>query len=358
MYYRRLHALLVVLACAGAASAQATTLQFTARADNTLYEDPAGLISNGSGQYVFVGQNAAGAKRRTLIEFDTSAIPPGSRVTDVQLRLHSVQSSAPGPTTATLHRVDADWGEGASMGTGNEGSGAPAQPGDATCTHAILPGSPWLVLGGDFAAAPSSTASMPVTGTFTFEKTVELIADVQDWLDGRRTNHGWLVKTAELGGSTARRINSRSNSVAGAVLPLLTVGFVAPGAVQSFGVGCSTSGGMPFTQSIAGQAIQGDTAFLTLQSNVPFGLYVTLLSYDVLPYPTQPDPGCFFWLRTIPFPNFGIRFHDVTGISTEAFAIPFSTQLFGLPLAMQSLLVDFAHPRQYALSNAHLVVIG
>jgi hypothetical protein len=358
MNHIRLHALAVLCFCAGTALAQTTTLQFAARADNTLYEDPNGLLSNGAGQYLFAGQIATGAIRRALIVFDTSAIPAGSRVTDVQLRLHSLQSSASGPTAAMLHRVEADWGEAGSIAGGSEGGGGPALPGDATWTHAILPSAAWTNLGGDFAAAPSSTTSMPVTGTFTFDKTVELIADVQDWLDGRRVNQGWLVKTGELGSSTSRRLVSRNNTQVGAVLPMLTVRFVAPGAVQSFGVGCSTSGGMPFTQTISGQALQGDTASLTLQSNVPLGLYVTLLSYDVLPEPSEVDPGCFFWLRQIPFPNFGIRFHDNTGISTEAFAIPFSTQLFGLPLAMQSLLVDFANVRQYALSNAHLVVIG
>jgi hypothetical protein len=360
MYYRRLHALGVMLACAcaGAVSAQTTTLQFSARADNTLYQDPNGLLSNGMGQYLFAGQTATGAIRRALIAFDTSAIPPGSRVTDVQLRLFSLQSSAAGPTTAKLHRVEAAWGEAGSIAGGSEGGGGAAQPGDATWTHAVLPSAPWVNLGGDFEATPSSSTTMPLTGAFTFDKTVELIADVQDWLDGRRVNNGWLVKTDELGTSTARRINSRNNTQVGAVLPLLTVSFVAPGAVQSFGVGCTTSGGMPFTQTITGLAIQGDTAYLTLQSNVPLGLYITCMSYDVLPEPIEAAPGCFFWLRQIPFPNFGLRFHDQTGISTEAFAIPFSPQLFGLPLALQSILVDFAHVRQYALSNAHLVVIG
>jgi len=340
------------------AVAQTTTLQLPARADNTLYEDPAGLLSNGSGQYLFVGQTSTGAIRRTLVAFDISAIPAGSRVTDVQLRLVASFSQALAPIPVALHRVEADWGEGASIAPGGEGAGGPALPGDATWRHAILPGSPWLQLGGDFDPVASSTTTMPVTGAFTFGKTVDLIADVQDWLDGRLGNFGWLVKTSEVSSTTARRIDSRNNTLPAGIVPRLTVSFVAPGAVETYGVGCSTSGGMPFTQTITGLALQGDQATLTLQSNVPFGLYVTLMSYDILPEPLTIEPGCNFWLRTIPFPNFGLRFHDVTGISSESFAIPFSTQLFGLPLALQSVLVDFAAPRQFSLSNAHLVVIG
>jgi hypothetical protein len=231
-------------------------------------------------------------------------------------------------------------------------------PGDATWIHAILPGSPWLQPGGDFAATPSSTTTMPVLGAFTFEKSVELIADVQDWLDGRHGNFGWLAKIVETGNSNARRIDSRNNTQTAGIVPRLTVSFVAPGAVQDFGAGCSTSGGMPFTQTIGGQVRQGQTATLTLQSNIPHGLYVTLLSYDVRPEPLELAPGCFFWLRTIPFPTFGLRLHDTTGISSESFAIPISPALFGWPLGLQSVLVDWAHPRQWALSNAHLLVIG
>ncbi|MDO8348902.1 MAG: DNRLRE domain-containing protein, partial [Planctomycetota bacterium] len=172
----------LVVACIGTSVvlSQTTTLQFVALADNTLYEDPSGLLSNGAGQYLFVGQTSSGAVRRALVAFDTSAIPAGSRVTDVQLRLTSTQSIAAGPMQTTLHRVEANWGEGASVAGGGEGGGGLALPGDATWTHAILPGAAWTNLGGDFEAVPSSTTTMPVTGTFTFEKTVELIADVQD----------------------------------------------------------------------------------------------------------------------------------------------------------------------------------
>lgn len=351
--------LFAALLPACATFAQTTTIQLAPSLDNTLYESATGALSNGAGQYLFVGKTAQGAVRRALIAFDVlAAIPPKSRIVDVELRLVSSRSTASGPIPVELHRVVTQWGEGTSIGSSGEGSGAPATAGDATWTHGVFPSLAWQNVGGDFVGAPSSVTSMPVLGAFTFTKTVELIADVQDWLDGRHANHGWLLKTDEVASNTSRRLDSGDNTEPTGVVPQLTVTFLPPGTAQSFGTGCSTSGNMPFTQTIGGQVAQGQTATLTLTSGVPLGLYVTLLSYDVLPEPNQIDVGCYWWLRQMPFPNLGIRFHDTTGTSTETISIPFSTALFGLPLAMQSILVDFAEPRQYALSNAHLVCIG
>lgn len=340
-----------------AAAAQTVTVQLQPSQDNTLYEDPAGLLSNGAGQYLFVGQTGSGAIRRALLQFDVAAvIPPMSRIVGVELRLVSSRSTAPAPIQVELHRVTSPWGEGTSIGGGGEGSGGAAQPGDATWTHGILPGSPWATPGGDFVAA-SAVTTMPVLGAFTFPNTIEMIADVQSWLLGLQPNHGWVVKTAETGGNTSRRLDSRQNTSPTGVVPQLTVRYLPPGFAESFGQGCSTSGGMPFTQTVTGPVAQGQTVSLTLQSGVPFGLYVTLLSYDVLPEPNLIDVGCYWWLRPISFPNMGARFHDSMGISTETISIPLQPALFGLPLALQSILVDFAAPRQYALSNAHLICV-
>jgi hypothetical protein len=347
------------LLCAAAvfAQSQTQTLQLTATQDNTLYEDPAGLLSNGAGQYLFVGTNATGVARRALLRFDISGIPAKSRVVDVQLDLVSSRSTDIAPMQATLHRVTTPWGEGTSIGAGGEGGGGPATAGDATWTHGIRPTTPWTNLGGDFAAEVSSEATMPVIGPVSFQKTIRLIADVQDWLDGRLPNHGWIVLGDESGPGTARRLDSRQNTSPTGVVPRLRVTFAAPGNAPSFGVGCSTSGGMNFTQSIQGQPVGGQTTTLVLQSGVPFGLFITAVSYDVLPQPWTVD-GCDWWLRPIPHPNLGIRFHDVNGITQIPVAIPVSAVLYGTPFALQSILVDLVHPRQYALSNAHLVVFG
>lgn len=339
------------------AQTQTQTLHLSAVQDNTLYEDPSGQLSNGAGQYLFVGTNGSGAVRRALLRFDISGIIPKSRVVDVQIDLVSSRSTAVTPMQATLHRVTTPWGEGTSIGAGGEGGGGPATPGDATWTHGILPTTPWATLGGDFASEVSSEATVPPVGPFAFQKTIRLIADVQDWLDGRLPNHGWIVLGDETGLGTARRLDSRQNTSPTGVVPRLTVTFVPPGFAPSFGTGCSTSGGMNFQQSILGQPVGGQTATLMLQSGVPFGLFITAVSYDVLPQPWTVD-GCEWWLRPIPHPNLGIRFHDAAGVTAISVAIPVSATLYGTPFALQSILVDLVHPRQYALSNAHLVVFG
>ncbi len=349
--------LAIVLPCASGLS-QTATVQLVPSQDNTLYEDPAGLVSNGQGQYVFVGKNSTGSIRRALLAFDVvGSIPARSRILDVQLSMVVRQSNSPSPDNATLHRVTRAWGEGASAGTGNEGGGAPAAPGDATWTHAVTPTIAWTTLGGDYVAAPSSTTSLPVTGSFAFTATERLLADVQDWLDGQ-PNFGWLMRTDELANSTARRMDSRNNATATAVVPTLTVTYLPPGTVATIGVGCSTSGNMNLFQSVTGPIDQGQTAVLTVQSGVPLGLFVTLLSYDVRPDPLQPAVGCDWWLRDIPYPNLGIKRQDSAGNYSESFPIPRDLALAGIPLALQSVLVDWAHPRQWAVSNANLICIN
>lgn len=355
---RRSSLLAPFLLVAGFAVAQTTTVQLAASRDNTLYEDPAGLLSNGRGQYLFVGVNATAAKRRALLAFDVAAVVPAkSRIVDVQLRLMASQSSATAPAAATLHRATVSWGEGASVATGGEGGGGAALPGDATWLHAVAPGALWAQPGGDFDPVPSSTASMPATGAFTFERTEDLIADVQDWLDGTHANHGWIVKTAETAADAARRIDSRDNTNMLGVQPQLTITYLPPGNVQSFGTGCITSGNVPFTQTMGGQVQQGQTATFSTSSGVPIGLFVTVMSFDVLPYPYEQAPGCFAWLRPIAYPELMLRTQDQAGVSTNSFPIPLEPGLFGMPIALQSILVDWASPRQWALSNAHLICI-
>lgn len=351
---------LLFAAFASFAASQSVTVQLPAVLDNTLYQDPAGLLSNGAGQYVFVGQNQVGLVRRALLQFDiAAAIPTKSRIIDVQLRLNASRSTAVAPVAVELRRVTTQWGEGTSVGTLGEGAGAPVTNGDASWTYGVYPTLSWTNAGGDYAAVASSTTTMPVTGPFVFGKTVELLADVQDFLDGRYPNFGWLVKTtAENAAGNARRIDGRQDTDPLGVVPQLVVTFVPPGAVESFGTGCTTSGGIPFSMTAAGIPAQGHTSTLTFQSGVPYGLYVTLLSYDVMPEPNQLDVGCYWWLRQIPYPNFGIRFHDIFGVSQEVINLPIAPALYGLPLALQSILVDWAHPRQYALSNALLVCVG
>ena len=55
--------------------------------DNTLYEQPRGILSNGAGQHFFAGKTNSGVIKRGVIAFDiTGSMPAGSTVTRVSLR--------------------------------------------------------------------------------------------------------------------------------------------------------------------------------------------------------------------------------------------------------------------------------
>ena len=117
----RLWALLGI-ACAGPAIAD--MVQIGASRDNTLYESAQGALSNGSGEYLFVGRTSSNGVRRAVIAFDDlSSIPAGSTIDSVRLHLELSRESS-SATTLSLWRLVSDWGEGASNATGQEGGGA------------------------------------------------------------------------------------------------------------------------------------------------------------------------------------------------------------------------------------------
>lgn len=218
-----LSALLLLLAW----PAQADTLQLAPDQDNTLYERVDGDVSNGSGTSLFFGRtggNAGEVLRRALIRFDLSAIPPGSTINSVSLELQ-VDLVPPFATgfDATLHRVLASWGEGASVALGAGGGGAVAVAPDATWLHREFDTLFWTTPGGDFAPAPSATAPVSsTTGPMTFVSSPDLIADIEAWVNDPSQNHGWVILGEEDNPQNARRIGSRENLD---FAPVLTVDF-------------------------------------------------------------------------------------------------------------------------------------
>ena len=209
----------------------AETLMVEASKDNTLYEDSAGSLSNGAGDYFFVGLTMNNGVRRAVLSFsDLGDIPPGSTIDSVRLHLHlSKERSA--ATTLTVSRLQADWGEGASNANSQEGGGASAASGDATWIHTFFSDQTWATPGGDFADTPSAQLEVDATGAYIIESTDALVADVQDWLDNSETNFGWLLMAAE-GSNSSKRFNSRENSQAD-TRPMLEIEYT-PGAVNDW----------------------------------------------------------------------------------------------------------------------------
>jgi hypothetical protein len=93
----------------------ADTVSLLPQKDNTLYEDPAGQLSNGQGIYLFAGLTDDEGLRRGLIAFDLASIPTKATITGATLSMFLSRS---GPSSATvnisLSKALRDCGEGAS----------------------------------------------------------------------------------------------------------------------------------------------------------------------------------------------------------------------------------------------------
>ncbi len=227
----------VVLLCTSA-MAVAETVTVAPSKDNTIYEMCGGGCpeggSNGQGVRLFAGRTGAFGARRALVFFDVAAqVPPGSIITAAELTLAVSASSSGNPNSVTLHRLTADWGEGASDAGDPGGAGALPEAGDASWVYRFYDGITWSAPGGDgdYELAPSAQRSLDGAGVYAWSS-AQLVADVQAWRDDPATNHGWMIKGAETSGGTSRRIGSRENSDPDQ-RPRLVVEFLPPPAVPA-----------------------------------------------------------------------------------------------------------------------------
>ena len=169
-----------------------------------------GSLTNGGGEYAFIGQTKDGFDRRALIAFDIAGgIPSGATINSVSLELNFSRTKNNNLETTALHRVLVDWGEGtAAAQQGGEGQGAPAGTGDATWSHYDYPANQWASPGGDYDTGTVS-ASTPVGGNGNYTWTsAQLAIEVQGWLDTPASNFGWIVIGNEGAIETAKRFDS------------------------------------------------------------------------------------------------------------------------------------------------------
>lgn len=166
----------------------ALTAQLTPSQDTTIYQQDS-LASNGAGQFLVSGEGV-----RSLLRFDVaSAVPSGSTVLDVVLTLNLGETDGTAAQVGILP-VTRAWGEAGSDASGNEHTGAPAAPFDATWQYAFYDGSEWATPGGDL---DSLSAQATVSGIGSYEWfSQELISDVQAWIDNSASNFGWAISTA------------------------------------------------------------------------------------------------------------------------------------------------------------------
>ena len=234
----------------------ADTLELNPVKDNTLYQSDFGVLSNGMGESLFIGANPA--PRRAVLRFELdNQIPAQATIDSVFLSFFIVETTA-SPQTTTVHRLTADWGEGASDADENTGggvNGANPQTGNATWFHRFFADQDWDLEGGDFESTESATGTAGATGeTVTFEGE-GLVADVEVWLNNPTSNFGWLIRGNELASNSLKQVGSRENSNE-SNRPLLTINFTPAG------------GGMMQNQTITFSQI----------ANAPFGLERVTLS--------------------------------------------------------------------------------
>ena len=137
------------------------------------------------------------------------------------LNITVTKTIAVDPSSFTLHRVLRGWGGGTGInpnsGTGGSSTGAPAKSGEATWQARFHPNLLWSVPGAaaaaDFSSPGSATQDIGSGGSYSFESTPDLVADVQNWFTNTAGNFGWiLICDDEATPGTARRFGSREDS--------------------------------------------------------------------------------------------------------------------------------------------------
>ena len=282
-----------------AVHAQATTTIYPTK-DNTLYESVAGSLSNGGGSRFFAGTSGNSSVRRGLVAFEIAGqIPAGSRILTVEFNLTAVVASQPSSSPVTLHRVQKDWGEGTSVGSGGQGGGGQATPGDATWIHTFYPGATWQNAGGDFAAAASGSQNVLDVGLYTWGPTTGMAADVQAWLDNPNSNFGWLLLNTETTAQTAKGFASKDDT-SRAKRPRLVVSYAPPAAAFSSGRGCAGSGATPLSLAASSKPVVPNPTFGLDLTGGPRGVRLIAYTANLYPAGVPLGGGCFLYVDPSP----------------------------------------------------------
>src|SRR5262249_12264791 len=114
--------------------------------------------------------------------------------------------------------------EGASDAPDMEGSGASAEPGDATWLNTFFPDQFWSTVGGTFAPQESASTLITVVDFYTWSSPA-MAADVQSGLNAPAANFGWFLLGDETQFPSAKRFDTRENATA-EFRPMLTITYV------------------------------------------------------------------------------------------------------------------------------------
>lgn len=329
----------------------AVTVTLPADRDNTLYESATGALSNGSGDSLFAGVAEQG-RRRALLRFDViGSVPAGARIMSASLRLHVQAASATGTMQVSAHRLLDDWGEGTSVSNGPQGTGAPAALFDATWRHRFHPTTYWVNHGGDYLATASASALTTQGGFQFWYPTLDLIADVQGFLDQPAQNYGWLLRLHHEGASGERCFASRECATP-LLQPQLTIVYLPSGSVMALGLGCMGSGAQRLL--LQAQGAVGPAFGVTLSGGRPGSIAVVLASFRLAMPPAVFYPGCSLLLDG----SRGLSTHallvlDATGAASMPYPVP--NWVVGMEVGLQAWARDALLLPGYVLSNALLL---
>lgn len=202
---------------------RADTVVLIPVADATLLE-AAPSNSLGGATWMTAGTTQNFTTNRALMLFDiTNTIPRGAKITAAKLTVSVTRAPPsmehPPDSSFTIRRMLRPWGEGNGQPTEESpGLGSEAQLGDASWYQPFFGTTNfWTVAGGaegiDFSGTISGSTQIAREGDYEFEPLVELMADVQFWLDYPESNFGLLLKTeSEDMHFTARRFGSRESA--------------------------------------------------------------------------------------------------------------------------------------------------
>jgi hypothetical protein len=336
----------------GSASAIAqSTISIVTSKDTTLYESNNGNRANGGGRGMFCGRVGAGGnfgRRRAMVQWNIAgSIPAGSKILSASFDMWIDQSPAFLPIVTEVHRITTNWSQGNNVAPGNGGAGGNTGNGESTWLHKNYPSQLWNNAGGDFAPT-SFTFDLPGIGPFVTPSNAAIVADVQSMLDNPGGNFGWLLKTDEVLGTTARRMNTREAPV---FKPELIITYLAPGTVATHGTGWPVNGA-PFQLNLSGSANGGNVIPITL-TNAPspsIGANFFTIGYDPIGTTLIPNGQLYLPLLAPNFPGPTIIISG--GTASSSFTVP--SGFPGFLIAVQAAVLDTT-PLNFSMSNAGLI---
>jgi hypothetical protein len=189
--------------------------------------------------------------------------------------------------------------------------------------------------------------STPSFGVGTSPIAPGTVIDVQFWLDNPAQNFGWLLKTDEVFASTARRCDSRENTFG--TPPSLSVTYVVPGQLATWGSGCQVGAGT-FGFSYVGPPVGGTTIQLVETNAPPLTIGANFFTLELDPIGSPLLPGCTIYLPLANLITGPIFLTDAAGNGSAPFAVPFGFP--GYIVVSQAFAFDNTNPLGFVLSNA------